>query len=91
MTDIAADARRSLSRLARMLSSDCWGVLVDICLFDKGLQQIELERKWPRRAAKLVLRIALEQTAQQFGLDNTAMGKGNGRLQGWLPERVPMR
>ncbi|MVS97598.1 DUF6456 domain-containing protein [Devosia marina] len=84
------DARRRLARLAQGIPSDCWGVLTDICVYDKGLQQIETERRWPRRSAKLVLRIGLEQLAQLMGLDAAATGRNRFRTQSWLPERPPM-
>lgn len=90
VTDSAADARRRLAGLARSLPDDCWGVLVDTCVYDKGLQLIELERRWPRRAAKVVLRIALHQVAQQLGLNEMAKGSVSTAVQCWRPERVPM-
>lgn len=90
LADSAADARKTLNRLANDLPADCWAVLVDVCLFDRGLQDIEQARGWPRRAAKLVLRIGLDQIASRFGLDAGAAGKSVGELRNWLPERVPM-
>ncbi|QDZ09604.1 DUF6456 domain-containing protein [Devosia ginsengisoli] len=86
----AADARLRLSRLAGMLPTDCWGVLFDICGLGKGLQLIETERRWPRRSAKLVLRIGLDQLAQQFGLSAHATGTGRGTVDGWLEARLPL-
>lgn len=86
----AAEARRLLALLARRLPGDCWGVLSDVCAFDKGLQEIEQERGWPRRSAKLVLRIGLDQLAALHGLAGIAEGRGDGELTGWLPERPPM-
>lgn len=90
LSDTAADARRKLAAIAAALPSDCWSVLVDICLYDRGLQDIEGERGWPRRAAKLVLRIGLDQAAALFGLDRAAAGPDRSRGRTWLPERVPM-
>ncbi|WP_297111779.1 DUF6456 domain-containing protein [uncultured Devosia sp.] len=86
----AEDARQRLARLARQLSPDCWGVLCDVCIYDKGLQQIETDRGWPRRSAKLVLRIGLEQLAQALGLNRQAEGGAGATLQSWLPERPAM-
>lgn len=90
LADSAADARRVLNRLARLLPADCWNMLVDVCLYDRGLQDIEAQRQWPRRAAKLVLRIGLDQLASAFGLDECARGNDRRSVQAWLPERPPM-
>lgn len=88
-SDAAADARLRLSRLASALPVDCWGVLFDVCGLGKGLQLVETERRWPRRSAKLVLRIALEQLAGQFGLAAQASGTGTATRH-WLAERLPL-
>ena len=90
LADSAADARKRLNDLAKILPGDCWSVLADICGFDKGLQQIETERSWPRRGAKLVLRVGLDQVCREFGLSAHATGREGHALTGWLDERVPM-
>ena len=89
-TEGAADARLRLSRLASHLPADCWGVLFDVCGLGKGLQMIETERRWPRRSAKLVLRIGLDQLAHQLGLSPHATGTGRGKIGGWLEGRLPL-
>ncbi len=90
LTDSAFDARRLLDGLATRLPPDCWGVLIDICGFEKGLQQVEQERAWPRRSAKLVLRIGLDQLATIMGLSDSAEGAARTGMRTWLPERAPM-
>ncbi|SEP77646.1 hypothetical protein SAMN05428969_0856 [Devosia sp. YR412] len=89
-SDSAAAARQVLSKLAGTLPPDCWGVLLDVCGLGKGLQQVETERRWPRRSAKLVLRIGLDQVASRFGLSPQASGEAAGALRGWLGERLPL-
>lgn len=84
MSDMAAEARRELSAVTRALPADCAGVVLDVCGLLKGLQTVETERGWPRRSAKLVLRIGLEQLAQHFGLSATAIGKPSQRKRAWL-------
>jgi len=90
LADTAADARNRLNGLASLMASDCWSLLTDLCLFEKGLQQIETERDWPRRSAKLVLRIGLDQLCTPFGLSHHANGQERGVVRTWLPERPPM-
>ncbi len=86
LSDEALDARNLLNRLWVALPRDCAGVLFDVCVYDKGLQQIEAERQWPRRSAKLVLRIALEQAAGFFGLAATGQGPQTGQPATWRDE-----
>ncbi|WP_160297786.1 DUF6456 domain-containing protein [Devosia chinhatensis] len=90
LADSAAHARRLLAELARRMPRDCWDLLTDICAFDKGLQQVEQERGWPRRSAKLVLRIGLEQFAGIMGLREVAEGRPTTPSRTWLPERPPL-
>ncbi len=80
------DARRELALIMDKLPADCAGVLIDVCGFLKGLQTVELERKWPRRSAKLVLRIGLDQLSAHFGLSRLASGKKTNRTRAWIDE-----
>lgn len=84
--DMAADARKQLAEIYRSLPADCAGVVMDVCGFEKGLQEIETERGWPRRSAKLVLRIGLETLAQRFGLTACATGLESPRATSWLAD-----
>jgi hypothetical protein len=86
ISDLAADARKSLSEIHRVLPRDCAGVVLDVCGLLKGLQDVERDRRWPRRSAKIVLRIGLEQLAQHFGLAPVAVGKATGRHRNWMDE-----
>lgn len=90
--DRASAARRALRTIHTLLPADCAGVVLDVCGYLKGLQVVEQERGWPRRSAKLVLRIGLEQLAQHFGYGPGATGRPNARMQGWLEEGArPLR
>lgn len=79
----AADTRRRLNALLSALPADCAGVVLDVCGLGKGMQAIETERGWPRRSAKLVLRIGLEHLAGQMGLMPSATGESRG-FRTWL-------
>lgn len=86
ITDMAADARKELSRIVAVLPRDCAAVAIDVCGFLKGLQQVEAERGWPRRGAKLVLRVALDCLAAHFGLSAAAIGPPSRRPRRWMEE-----
>lgn len=90
MSDTAAKARNKLNMLATKLPADCWNVAFDVCGMGKGLQVIETERNWPRRGAKLVLRVALELLALEFGLAPHMAGSGGGKTRNWMEERLPL-
>lgn len=86
ISDLAADARKALADIHRVLPRDCAGVVLDVCGLLKGLQTVESERGWPRRSAKLVLRIGLEQLAQHYGLAPVAVGPDARRRRAWMEE-----
>lgn len=90
ISDGAAAARQKLNGLAQAIPADCWNVVFDVCAMGKGLQLIETERQWPRRSAKLVLRIGLDQLAALMGLSPQASGRLQQNTRGWLEERLPL-
>jgi hypothetical protein len=88
VSDMAADARRRLADIHRGLPRDCADVVLDVCGLEKGLQQVEAERGWPRRSAKLVLRIGLDRLAELWGIGAVAVGRGGGQRAWMEGERV---
>lgn len=84
--ELALEARRSLAELHTILPRDCADVVLDVCGLLKGLQTVEIERGWPRRSAKLVLRIGLEQLAAHHGLSAEAHGSDTRRQRVWMGE-----
>lgn len=86
ISEMAAEARRTLAHIPRVLPRDCADVVLDVCGLLKGLQTVETERGWPRRSAKLVLRIGLEQLAKHYGLSPQARGVESRRAHAWLGE-----
>lgn len=59
LSDNALAARQRVNDAIEAVGPELAGVLVDVCCFLKGLEQVETERCWPRRSAKLMLKTAL--------------------------------
>ncbi len=89
--DLAADAKRQLAEIHDVLPRDCAGVVMDVCGLLKGLQLVEAERGWPRRSAKLVLRIGLDRLAEVWGIGAVAVGSESRRARKWMAgDRLPL-
>jgi len=68
MTDRQVAARQRFHRAADALPEELKDVTVRVCCFHEGLEAIERRQGWPVRSGKLVLRIALDQLADHYGL-----------------------
>ncbi|MCB1501954.1 MAG: hypothetical protein KDK07_19580 [Bauldia sp.] len=83
MNEAIVAARQRVDRALRGVGPDFAGLLIDVCCFLKGIEEIERERAWPARSAKLVLRLALVALARHYGLGGSAEGAPVRRLVHW--------
>jgi len=86
LTEVALAARRRVEGAIAALDPELAGLAVDFCCFLKGLEQIETERRWPARSAKLVLRLALAALARHYGLATRAKGPRASGIRHWGSE-----
>lgn len=84
MTDTIVASRQRV----RLALDDCGpefsGLLMDVCCFLRGLEEVERERGWPARSAKIVLQLALDRLARHYGIDRAAKGGSDGPIRTWL-------
>lgn len=85
LADAALDCRKRVGTALDAVGPELSGVLVDVCCFLKGTEQVERERQWPVRSAKLLLKAGLGALARHYGLLHQA-GEGRGGLRSWTAE-----
>jgi hypothetical protein len=76
-------ARRRVERALTAVGPGLSGVALDVCVFLKGVEQVEQERGWPRRTGRVVLGLALDRLAAHYGIDAVARGRETGRTGAW--------
>ncbi|MCX5520147.1 DUF6456 domain-containing protein [Kaistia defluvii] len=86
LTDAALSARLRVERALAAAGPEFSGLLVDFCCFLKGIEEIEHERGWPKRSAKLVLQLALSALARHYGLASGAQGRASAPVRHWGAE-----
>ena len=79
-------ARRRVHQALDAAGPEFSGLLLDVCCFLKGLEDVERERGWPQRTAKVVLQLGLERLARHFGYASETRGCARAPLRTWLAD-----
>jgi len=87
-TDVMIAARQHVHLALDAAGPEFSGLLMDVCCFLKGLEDIERERAWPPRTAKVVLQLGLERLARHYGYAGEARGRARAEVRTWLADDV---
>jgi hypothetical protein len=85
MTDMMMTARQRVGQAMEACGPEFSGILMDVCCFLRGLEDVERERGWPARSAKIVLQLGLERLARHYGFAAEARGPA-AKVRVWLAE-----
>jgi hypothetical protein len=91
MTDLALASRQRVRLAMNACGPEFSGLLMDVCCFLRGLEEVERERGWPLRSAKIVLQLGLDRLARHYGLAREATGPANAYVRTWLAADAAFR
>jgi len=85
-TETMIAARKRVHQALDSAGPEFGGLLLDVCCFLKGLEDIERERAWPSRSAKVVLQLALDRLARHYGYAAQVRGPAYAPIRTWLAD-----
>lgn len=88
-SDMVLAAKLRVSRAMGAVGPELSGVLLDVCCFLKGLEEVEREHGWPARTAKVVLGLGLDRLARHYGLQKSVEGRARAPTRAWHAPETP--
>ncbi len=83
-TETMIAARQRVRHALEAVGPEFSGLLLDVCCFLKGLEDVERERAWPPRSAKIVLQLGLDRLARHYGFSAEIRGPARAPIRTWL-------
>ena len=84
LSETVLDAKRRFRRAMAAVGPGLADPLFDICCHLTGLEEVERDKNWPKRSARVVLVIALDRLAVHYGLVMTV--RRHARTRAWQAE-----
>ncbi|MBN9588132.1 MAG: hypothetical protein BGN85_14075 [Alphaproteobacteria bacterium 64-11] len=81
ISDVAIAARQRLNRALKAAGPVLGDLLFDVCCHLAPLEEVEQVRGWSRRSGRVVLTIALDRLASQYGFNVVA---GRAAMRAWM-------
>ncbi|MFZ5733525.1 MAG: DUF6456 domain-containing protein [Pseudomonadota bacterium] len=88
MTDLVVASRQRLKHALDACGPEFSGLLMDVCCFLRGLDDVERERSWPSRSAKIVLQLGLDRLARHYGLKAQLKGNETSPIRVWVDDKA---
>ena len=85
-SDTVIASRQCVNQALDAAGPEFSGLLLDVCCFLKGLEDVERERAWPARSAKVVLQLALDRLARHYGYAAQTSGRARTPIRIWLAD-----
>jgi hypothetical protein len=84
MSERVIAARERVWRALKPLAAEQAEIVLRVCCLSQGLEAAEQALNWPRRSARLILRMALEQLARFYNIPpRDAHKRGDGARPAW--------
>lgn len=90
-TDTMVAARQRVRCALDAAGPEFSGLLLDVCCFLKRLEDVERERNWPVRSAKIVLQLGLDCLARHYGYAAQVAGPVHAPIRTWLADGEAFR